>query len=447
VHSLSRRLLVSVAVPLVLFSGVMIWVLDSGFRALSERSQEELLDRQMVALIASIEPQPDGSYAPAPHVLDPRLATPRSGLYAAVRSAHHAWRSPSTAGLGAQFGPLLGNGERSVSFASFGGHDRVAIESRAIQFQGEADEPQALTLSVAVSMTPYEEQLFSFRQELIGWFVGLMTLLLAALAALLRWVLSPVRRMEREIHEVEEGRSETLGGGYPRELSGVAVNLNALLSGERKRVARYRDTLGNLAHSLKTPLAVMRATLPSDAHPGPISAEIDRMSGIIEHQMKRAAATGGALIGQAPVELAQVAAELRGALLRVYAHKDLMLELSVAPGCLFVGDRGDLTEFLGNLLDNACKWCRSRVRLTGRTEENAHVRVRLVITIEDDGSGIAPEDRPRVLRRGGRADENVPGHGLGLAMVRDAVDLYGGRLELDASPLGGARFTLHLPGR
>jgi two-component system sensor histidine kinase PhoQ len=342
---------------------------------------------------------------------------------------------------------LLGNGERSVSYATFGRHDRVAMESRAIQFQGEADEPQALTLSVAVSMTPYEEQLFRFRQELIGWFVGLMALLLAALAALLRWVLSPVRRMEREIHEVEEGRSETLGGGYPRELSGVAVNLNALLSGERKRVARYRDTLGNLAHSLKTPLAVMRATLPSDAHPGPISAEIDRMSDIIEHQMKRAAASGGALIGQAPVELAQVVAELRGALLRVYAHKDLMLELGVPPGCLFVGDRGDLTELLGNLLDNACKWCRGHVRLMGRTEESAHVRVRLVITIEDDGPGIAPEDRPRVLQRGVRTDETMPGHGLGLAMVRDTVDLYGGRLEVDESPLGGARFTLHLPGR
>src|SRR5262249_58417536 len=131
------------------------------------------------------------------------------------------------------------------------------------------------------------------------WFIGLMVLLLVALAALLRWVLSPVRRMEREIHEVEEGRSELLGGGYPRELSGVAVNLNALLAGERKRVARYRDTLGNLAHSLKTPLAVMRASLPGGSEQGTIGNEIDRMNGIIEHQMKRAAASGGALIGQA----------------------------------------------------------------------------------------------------------------------------------------------------
>jgi two-component system, OmpR family, sensor histidine kinase PhoQ len=447
VHSLSRRLLASIALPLALFSGVMIWVLDSGFRALSERSLEELLDRQMVALIAAAEPQENGGYAPGPNSLDPRLATPRSGLYAQIRSLHHEWHSPSMAGLAGDFGPLLRLGGRSVSFATFGSHYRVAIESRAIQFADDPQEPQGFTFSVAVSLTPFEEQLSRFRQELIGWFVGLTAVLLAVLAVLLRWVLGPVRRMEREIHEVEEGRSDTIGSGYPRELSGVAVNLNALLAGERKRVARYRDTLGNLAHSLKTPLAVMRAVLPGSEHGGTISTEIDRMTGIIEHQMSRAAATGGALIGQAPVDLAQVATELRAALLRVYGNKDLSLELDVAPASLFVGDRGDVTEMIGNLLDNACKWCRSRVRLTTRNDELAAVRQKLVVSVEDDGPGIAAEDRPRVLQRGVRADENVPGHGLGLAMVRDTVDLYGGRLEVDESTLGGARFSLHLPGR
>src|SRR5438874_2595549 len=346
VHSLSRRLLVSVSVPLALFFGGMMLVLDTGFRALSERSLRELLDSQMVAMIAAAEPQPSGGYAPAPHTIDPRLATPRSTL-----------------------------------------------------------------------------------------------------AALLHWVLAPVRRMEREIHEVEEGRCETLGAGYPRELSGVATNLNALLLGERKRVTRYRDTLGNLAHSLKTPLAVMRASLSGGAPAGPVGAEIDRMSGIIEHQLKRAAASGGALLGQAPVEVAQVASELRGTLLKVYAGKDLSLELAIAPAALFVGDRGDLTELLGNLLDNACKWCRGRVRLTARSDESAGPRERLSLIVEDDGPGISAEDRARVLERGVRADQNVPGHGLGLAMVHDTVDLYGGQLAIDASPLGGARISLRLPGR
>ncbi len=445
-HSLSRRLLVSVALPLALFSGIMMWVLDSGFRALSERSLLELLDAQMVSLIAGADPQPGGGYAPAPQSLETRLDTPHSGLYAEIRSSEHQWRSPSTVGLAANFGPLLRHGERDLRYATFD-HDRVAIESRAIQFEDTDSGAGTYTFSVAVSLSPYEEQLWEFRRKLLGWFGTLMLGLLITLAALLHWVLAPLRRMEREIHQVEEGRSEKLGGGYPRELAGVAENLNALLLGERKRVGRYRDTLGNLAHSLKTPLAVMRASLPGASGNEVFSAEIDRMTGIIEHQLKRAAASGGALLGAAPVEIAQVATELRAALLKVYARKDLALELAIAPGSAFIGDRGDLTELLGNLLDNACKWCRSRVRLSASAEEGVEARLRLRLTIEDDGPGISGADRARVLQRGERADEKVPGHGIGLAMVQDTVDLYGGTLGIDAAPLGGARITLRLPGR
>jgi two-component system, OmpR family, sensor histidine kinase PhoQ len=442
VHSLSRRLLISVSVPIALFCGVVILVLDSGFREVAQRTLRDELDRQMVRLIAAAEPQPDGGYAPAPHTLDPRLETPRSGVYAEIRSAGHEWRSPSTAGLNSDFGRLLSGGQRDLSYATFG-NDRVAIASRSIEFEGDPNAARSLTFSVATSLSPYQQELWRFRRELGSWFLTLMLLLLVTLAALLHWVLGPVRRMEREIHEVEEARRESLGAGYPRELAGVAGNLNALLIGERKRVARYRDTLGNLAHSLKTPLAVMRAEGASAA----VSAEIDRMSGIIDHQLKRAAASGGALLGQAPVEVVQVAAELRATLLRVYARKDLVIELALAPTAQFIGDRGDLTELLGNLLDNACKWCRTRVRFSANIDESAGARERLCLIVEDDGPGISAEDRARVLQRGVRADEKVPGHGLGLAMVHDTVDLYGGRLTIDASPLGGARFTLRLPGR
>lgn len=445
-HSLSRRLLVSVSVPLALFFGVMMLVLDSSFRALSERSLHELLDAQMVSLIAAADPLPGGGYAPPPQSLEARLATPRSGLYAQIRSSDHEWLSPSTVGAGSDFGPLLTTGSRTFSYAEFG-HDRVAIESRAIQFEGTESEGGTFTCSVAVSLSPYEEQLWQFRRELLGWFIGLMLALLVTLAALLRWVLAPLRRMEREIGEVEEGRTEKLGSGYPRELAGVAGDLNALLLGERKRVARYRDTLGNLAHSLKTPLAVMRTSLPQVQGAEALSAEIDRMNGIIEHQLKRAAASGGALLGAAPVELSQVAAELRVALLKVYARKDLSIELAIGPGAVFIGDRGDLTEMLGNLLDNACKWCRGRVRLSAAVDAAGAPRQRLALAVEDDGPGISEADRARVLGRGVRADEKVPGHGIGLAMVLDTVELYGGTLAIDASPLGGARLSVRLPGR
>ncbi|HEY0340832.1 MAG TPA: ATP-binding protein [Steroidobacteraceae bacterium] len=326
------------------------------------------------------------------------------------------------------------------------------MESRGLQFEDDAQNTRSLTFSVAVSLAPYEKELLRFRQKMLGSFTGLMLMLLVVLAALLHWVLAPVRRLEREIHEVEEGRSEVLGEGYPRKLSGVARNLNTLLVGERKRVARYRDTLGNLAHSLKTPLAVMQTTLTNDSAASAPSAatfgaEIDRMKDIIAHQLKRAAASGGALLGQAPVDITQVAADLRAALLKVYANKDLSIELAIERESQFVGDRGDFTEMLGNLVDNACKWCRSHVRVTVAVDPQAGSRERLSLAVEDDGPGISEENRARVLERGVRTDESVPGHGLGLAMVHDTVDLYGGSLSIDASPLGGARFSLKLPGR
>ena len=449
-HSLSRRLLVSVSVPLALFFGVMMVVLDRGFRELADRTLQQLLDSQMVALIAAAEPQPDGKYAPETSDLAVRLRTPRSGLYAQIRSTHNktVWRSPSTVGAPIDFGPPLKPGIRNISYST-NGHERIEIASRGIEFEDRTGHVE-LTFSVAASLTPYEQQLWSFRRQLFGWFIGLVLLLLAALAGLLRWVLSPVRRMEREIHEVEEGRSDALGGGYPRELSGVATNLNTLLIGERKRVARYRDTLGNLAHSLKTPLAVMRAALNSNnsVSEAVLNPEIDRMSAIIEHQLKRAAASGGALLGQAPVDVAPMVADLRVALLKVYARKDLSIEVVVAPMCQFIGDRGDLTELLGNVLDNACKWCRGVVRLTASVDGSYATRERLCIVVEDDGPGISAEDRIRIGQRGVRADETVPGHGIGLSMVQDTVEMYGGTLTVgESAALGGARFDVRLPGR
>jgi two-component system, OmpR family, sensor histidine kinase PhoQ len=450
VHSLSRRLLLSVSVSLVAFFGVTIFVLDASFRDVSEHSLQDLLDAQIVALVGAAEPQPNGVFAPLPRDLQSRLATPGSGLYAQIQSSRPdvpTWRSPSTAGADIEFGPMLKMGEKDSRY----GHARnadLAIESRGISFEDEAHVRRDLTFSVAASLVPYQEQLWSFRRRLFGWFVGLALVLLATLGVLLRWVLAPVRRLEREINAVEAGSLESLGGGYPRELSGVATNLNTLLLGERNRLARYRDTLGNLAHSLKTPLAVMRTTLPAvGVDPAAIlGAEIDRMSGIIEHQLKRAA-SGGALLGQVPLEVEPLVSELRATLLKVYARKDLSIGLNADPNAQFVGDRGDLMELLGNLIDNACKWCVERVRVSVSTEPNAPPKRRLRVIIEDDGPGISAGDRARVLERGVRTDESVPGHGLGLAMVRDTVDLYGGLITIERSELGGARIFLALPGR
>jgi two-component system, OmpR family, sensor histidine kinase PhoQ len=147
------------------------------------------------------------------------------------------------------------------------------------------------------------------------------------------------------------------------------------------------------------------------------------------------------------VDVAPIVTELRVALLKVYGNKDLLFENAVAADAQFIGDRADLTELLGNLLDNACKWSKSRVRIAVNVDELASSREALRLIIDDDGPGIAEADRARVLVRGGRADEATPGHGLGLAMVHDTVALYGGTMRIESSSLGGARFELRLPGR
>src|SRR5690606_29903454 len=235
---------------------------------------------------------------------------------------------------------------------------------------------------------------------------------------------------------------------WPTELTGVVANLNTLLTAERTRIARYRDTLGNLAHSLKTPLAVLRATFtPGSAGAEQVNEQVDRMSAIVEHQLRRAATSGGASVGKQAVPLLPVAQDLRSAMLKAHGRKDFALELAVPEALLFVGDRDDLTEALGNLMDNAAKWCRSQVRVQANLEPAAGASQKLRIAGEDDGPGIAAGDRARVIERGMRADEHTPSHGLGLAMVRDMAELYGGRLDRGESALGGARITLQLPGR
>jgi two-component system, OmpR family, sensor histidine kinase PhoQ len=330
---------------------------------------------------------------------------------------------------------------------------RLAVASRGIVWDDLHGQPARFTFSVASSLDAYDEQVASFRQQLVGWFAALALLLLATLMVVVRWLSRPMRQLVREIKEIEGGERDQLSDVWPQELTSIASNLNALLESERTRIKRYRDTLGNLAHSLKTPLAVMRQSLgTSDVSPKPalnvaLDQQIDRMTEIIEHQMKRAVTSGGVLLGQAPVDLAPIIVELRVALLKVYGNKDMLFETAIPVGVQFIGDRNDVTELLGNLLDNACKWSKSRVRVAASVDGWADSRHALTIVIEDDGRGIAEADRAKVLQRGGRADETTPGHGIGLSMVHETVELYGGAMRIDSSELGGARFELKLPGR
>jgi two-component system sensor histidine kinase PhoQ len=451
--SLSGRLLASVSLLLCLFFGLTIAALDLVFRDLSERSIGELLDAQLVALLAASEMDDHGDVQPAGPPAETRLRQPGSGLYAVIRrnDGTLVWRSPSLLGHEFPLGKPVAPGTRRLERLGLGEQGEVMVLTAGIDWEMASGSSRPFVFEVATSLTPYEAQLQRFRQQMFGWFLGLLLLLLGSLALLLRWALRPVRQVEREISEVESGARSTLSTDQPRELRGIAANMNALLVSERRRVERYRNTLGNLAHSLKTPLAVIRSTLAAETEAmrrsALINQQIDRMDAIVQHQLTRAAASGGAVVGQAAVELGPLLAELRTAMTKVYGHKDLLIEVASTGDARFAGDRGDLFELLGNLLDNACKWCRGRVRVSTSRAFDASGRSRLRVTVEDDGAGVAPDDRQRILERGARADEQVDGQGLGLAMVRDIVELYDGSLEIGDSALGGARIEVALPAR
>lgn len=451
--SLSGRLLASVSLLLILFFGLTIAALDLVFRDLSERSVGELLDAQLIALLAACETDDHGNVQPAGPLAETRLRQPGSGLYATIRSEEGAliWRSPSLLGHGIAPGGPVAPGTRRIERQRLGDGTEVMTLTAAIAWEVRRGTSRPFVFKIATSVAPYEAQLHRFRQQMFGWFLGLLLLLLGSLAALLRWALRPVRRIEREIREVETGARSALSSTQPTELRGLAANMNALLGSERRRVEHYRNTLGNLAHSLKTPLAVVRSALGTDTdaarRDSVINQQVDRMDAIVQHQLKRAAASAGTLVGQAAVDVAPLLAELRSAMSKVYARKDLLIEVVSPEDVRFVGDRGDLFELLGNLLDNACKWCRGHVRVSARRQQGAVGRFRLQITVEDDGGGIAIADRKRILERGTRADEQVDGQGLGLAMVREIVELYGGELSIGDSALGGAQVDVTLPGR
>jgi two-component system, OmpR family, sensor histidine kinase PhoQ len=473
--SVSGRLLIAVAVPLVLFFALTVGALDVVFRQLTVAALRDLLQEQVVALVTAVDLDRNGNLVV--NLLDPEshLDLPGSGQYAALHDEDGKllWSSPSIAGTGLVLGSQLPVGGEEFRYLRARDGSQIAELSRGLQWEYGAGLTKKLVFTAADSTAPQMRQLWRFRRQMAGWFGALALLLLATMAWMMRRALAPVRRLEQEIGAVEAGAAQQLGEGYPRELAGVTKGLNALLTSERNRIARYRDTLGNLAHSLKTPLAVIRANLgATEVVPGvtakvvgdssggvvvdqeavaaraAIQLEVDRIAQIVEHQLKRAAAGGGATLGQAPVPVLPVVVELRAALLKVHSNKDLTIDIDVPPDIGFLGDRGDILELLGNLIDNACKWCRARVAVSATLDADRDPSLRLSIAVEDDGPGIAGLVREHIGERGVRSDEHVPGHGIGLAMVRDTVALYGGKVFIDHSvALRGGRVELQLPGR
>jgi signal transduction histidine kinase len=349
---------------------------------------------------------------------------------------------------------------------------QLRVIARDIELPG-SDVP--FVFAVAGDRKELESEIARFDRLLVWSLSGLGLGLIIGIVVLVQVGLKPLRQVSAAIADIRSGRTNHLSGEFPAEIAPLAEGLNALVAHNQALLERARRHVGNLAHALKTPLTV----LTNEAHRAEglsresLVKQLSIMRAQIDHYLSRAraAATSGLMTSR--TQVLPVLADLQRTLARIYAERGLDIALeaglrragaatgSAGAGAsaaqagdwlAFKGEREDLEEMVGNLMDNACKWAKFHVRVTAALEPGAGAggggagaAPRLVLAVEDDGPGLSPEALEKVLKRGARLDESVPGSGLGLSIVRDLAELYGGALSLEKSALGGLRAALTLP--
>ncbi|MFZ5592889.1 MAG: ATP-binding protein [Pseudomonadota bacterium] len=449
--SLNTRLLFAGSVVLAGFLGLTGFTLDKAFRDSAEAAMRDRLQGDIYALLAAAELNKEGVMTVTEQLPEKRFSVPGSGIYGQIAShdGKQVLRSPSMADLEIPF--TLGLAMSTSRFERLTASDGTPLYALSFGLSWKVKgKPRGFTFSVAENRRSLEVQVHSFRRSLWGWLGGVAVLLLVVQGSILRWGLAPLRRAAADLGAIEAGQATQLQGRYPKELRGLTDNLNALITSGQGQLERYRHTLGDLAHSLKTPLAVVRGAVEKEGSVEElrrtVQEQIDRMTQIVEYQLQRAAASGRTALS-APIPVADVAQRIAASLNKVYADKGVSCHIQANADAVFHGDESDLMEFLGNLMDNAYKWCRGQVAVTARSlTDTFHRRPGLELMVEDNGPGISPENVDLVLQRGARADETISGHGIGLAVVRDILRVYDGVLEVGKSELGGASLKVRLPG-
>jgi two-component system sensor histidine kinase PhoQ len=436
--SIRTRLVLGAALVLVAFMAAAGLAVQRAHTDSVLTAHYARLQGTIYLLLAGAEIEADGALVMPPGFAEPRLSLPGSGLYASILNINRKqeWRSGSVVGIDPPFERNVAVGEWKYEMEE-GARGAFLSVAYGVRWAGAKDEVP-LSLSVLENKSEFDRELKAFRRTLWSWLGGAGLLLLLSQTLLLRWGLSPLQRVAQEIARIEHGTQTEVQGHYPREIRAMTGNLNTLIKQERVRQTRYKEALSYLAHSLKTPLAVLRNALAQPAQlPAAVSQQVSRMDQIVQHQLTRAAASGSARF--APfLALAPVLHRIRDSLGKVYADKGLVFDFQCAPDLRWRIDEGDAFEMLGNLLDNAAKWAKQRVSVKV-WRDSAGLRIR----IEDDGPGFG--DTESILQLHVRADEQVPGHGVGLAVVNDLVASHEGQLELSRGGLGGAQVEILLP--
>ncbi|WP_049721149.1 ATP-binding protein [Gilvimarinus polysaccharolyticus] len=446
--TLKSRLLIGSLLVLPIVLMIAGAALDRAYRHSLEASEQVRLERYFYLLfsLAELSSNPTGARLQLPGTLiEPDLEQNTSGIAAFVYNTQGSlvWRSNSSQLLSpapsfADFSPQWRPGQMHFQRSKIGNEHYFFAQFDTL-WEDEHSATHPFRFALLHDTKSFQLALVAYRTQLWQG-LGLVALVLLATQILLTgWALAPLARLAQSLGLMRSGVSQTLIGNYPHEIQQVIDRLNEVLMRETQLRSRYRNRVNDLAHSLKTPLAVLKATSDREDYQQHINEQVERMEKVVRYQLQKAVSEHAGSGTQIP--LRHTLERLTESLKKIYRDKGLSINLDVPENIAFVGDEEDLMELAGNLLDNACKYGKGTVTVTARLNQQL-----LTMQVDDNGPGIAATARSSSLERGQRLDTAMPGQGIGLAVCADIACNYGGKLTIDHSPLGGARFELALPG-
>lgn len=425
------------ALPILVLAGsVLLWL----FAERIEKRFDAFLSAYQQQLIAAAEIAEDESFHLTAQPADPHFDLPFSGWYWQVQ------RGGETLAQSASAGPLQGGDlvlampDEAAADLIGPGDTKLRAVARDVRLPGSED---SFRVVVAGPHAEIDAEVLEFGVQLAVALGGLGIAFLVATVLQVRYGLNPLRVLRAALQNIRRGAAPRLAGEYPVEVAPLADELNEVLAHNEALIQRARVQAGNLAHGLKSPLTVLSQELTEiGGERGQILRDQVALIGDqVERVLARIRAAGPLSAATGRAVISQVLQDLVFSLDLIHRERGIRIDVDCPADAAFPGDAADLAEMLGNLMDNACKWARALVQVAVASEGRG-----LIILIDDDGPGIAPEARAAVLTRGARLDQTVPGSGLGLDIVRELAELYRGALRLEDSPLGGLRARLELPG-
>lgn len=450
--SIATRLFVSAAAWSIAILVVAGFVLSTIQRRVTERGFDERLQVYVQTMAANIAVRNENNVIDPFGLGDPRFSLPLSGWYWQVTRSDVD--PPDITTSISLFGGRLPRIEEVTTTASgkdpSEGYVTGPDERRLRMLERSLEMPDGAKylVQIAANSEEIEANVDSFRWAMTASFALLALALGVTTAFQVRFGLLPLARLSNAIGAIRRGAADRIDGRYPDDLAPLAGEINLLIDANREILERARTQVGNLAHALKTPLSVLVNEAANDDTL--LAGKVREQTTLMRDQVNwyldraRAAARAGSIGIVSDVE--PVIRGLERAFLKIYADKELGFDIDVPDDLKFRGERQDLEEMIGNLMDNAAKWAGKAVRVSGRLMTDEKQRVLIEIAIDDDGPGLPPETRADVIKRGRRFDESKPGSGLGLSIVADLAALYGGSLALDVAEIGGLRVRLRLPG-